>query len=138
MRGVISTAEEFVRLRLSSDPVEYGRAAHDSAPVQVWREVIAQYPEMRVWVAHNTTVPVEILRVLTGDLDANVRAMVADKRKLPEELQLRLANDSDSGVRGRLVYNARATRAVLQILASDSWSVVAEHARGRLAMDQAR
>jgi hypothetical protein len=45
----------------------------------------------------------------------------------------RLARDPDEGVRGRLVYNAKATRRALEILARNSWEMIAEHARERLA-----
>ncbi|MBL9148356.1 MAG: HEAT repeat domain-containing protein [Phycisphaerae bacterium] len=130
---MIESAEEFRRLRESDDPDEYRRAACDSAPPAVWRDVLARFPELREWVAHNRTVPHEVLTELASDPDPRVRWMVAAKRKLAAELQLRLAVDSDEGVRQRIAWNARATRAALERLAGDSWIVVAEHARARLA-----
>ena len=42
---MIDSAAEFVRLRLSSDPAEYRRAAREEAPENVWLEVIEAYPD---------------------------------------------------------------------------------------------
>jgi hypothetical protein len=96
---VIASADEFRDLRTSEDNEQYLRAAHDEAPISVWTDVIKRFPDMRMWVAHNKTVPVEILEVLAGDLNVQVRYTVARKRKLPESLQLRLAADPDESVR---------------------------------------
>jgi hypothetical protein len=73
---VIASAEEFVRLRTSDDPADYGRAAHDEATEETWREVIKRFPEMRFWVAQNKTVPLNILEELRMDPDERVRSMV--------------------------------------------------------------
>ena len=100
---MLKSAEEFRRLRVSTDPAEYRRAGHESAPLEVWLEVIRRYPDLRAWVAHNKTVPVEILAILSDDPDPHVRSFVAMKQKLPEDLQLKLARDPDDGVRDRLV-----------------------------------
>ena len=130
---MIRSADEFVRLRTSDDPVEYGRAAHDDAPLEVWLSVIEQYPDMRDWVAHNKTVPIEILRLLSGDLDPRVRTMVAMKRKLPEQLQLALAVDLDESVRDQIAHNAKATKAALEALARDPEDRIRTVAAERLA-----
>ena len=130
---MIESADEFRRLRESDDPEEYRRAAHEPAPLEVWHAVMARFPKLREWVAHNKTVPAEVLAQLADDADPRVRATVATKRKLAPELQLRLASDPDESVRERLAWNARATRAALECLAADSWAVVAAHARARLA-----
>jgi hypothetical protein len=126
----IASAEEFVELRCSEDPAEYGRAAHDSATVAVWRDVID--PDMKRWVAHNKTVPLEILRVLAADPDAAVRSWVAAKRKLDRDLFVRLSADDDESVRHRLACNARVPREVLEALAADREPFVAATARERL------
>lgn len=130
---MIESADEFARLRWSDDPAEYGRAAHEPAPLEVWQDVIARFPELRQWVAHNKTVPHEILAELATDPDASVRYFVAMKRKLALELQLRLATDPDDSVRAGIANNAKASRAALELLAEDPWHVIAERARERLA-----
>jgi hypothetical protein len=77
---VIESAEEFVRLRTSTDPAEYQRAAHDEAAERTWQDVIARFPEMRFWVAQNKTVPLSVLEDLRNDPDEKVRAMVRARR----------------------------------------------------------
>jgi hypothetical protein len=91
----MNSAEEFIRLRTSGDPAEYLRAAREEAPVAVWREIIERHPDMRSWVAHNRTVPVEVLAILARDPSSDVRHSVAMKIKLPLELILDLAKTGD-------------------------------------------
>ena len=79
---MINSAEEFVRLRSSEKMDEYLKAAWDEAPFEVWLEVIKKYPEMREWVAHNKSIPVEILEILAADADKRVRFMVALKKTI--------------------------------------------------------
>lgn len=126
---MISTAEEFKRLRESDDPAEYARAATEEAPIEVWNDVLIRYPEMASWVAHNKTVPAEILTVLACHESAHVRSFVAAKRSLPKELMLQLARDQDDAVRMSLVRNKRVSESALHVLADDRWQEVANHAK---------
>ena len=116
---MIATAQEFKRLRESTDPEEYGRAASDEASLEVWREVIDEMPEMRFWVAQNKTVPIEILELLSVSTDAQVRGMVARKRKITESIAVRLASDPDQTVRAALAVNAKLPDVARNILLSD-------------------
>ncbi|WP_353953193.1 hypothetical protein V6K52_07120 [Knoellia sp. S7-12] len=88
---MIESAEEFVRLRSSEDPTEYNRAAHEEADVATWRDVLTRFPDMRVWVAQNKTVPLEVLEDLRHDPDERVRSMVRAKgtwkRAHPEDFK---------------------------------------------------
>ncbi|WP_139983894.1 hypothetical protein [Nocardioides litoris] len=77
---MIETAEEFVRLRTSEDPDDYNRAAREEASEATWRDVVDRFPEMRVWVAHNKTVPLSVLEILRKDPDERVVCMVRIKR----------------------------------------------------------
>ena len=104
---MISTAEEFVRLRTSDNPQEYSRAASEHAERAVWLDIVGRFPEMRIWVAHNKTVPIEVLDVLAHDLDPAVRLAVAMKNKLSDDLFLLLASDIDDGVRQRISCNKK-------------------------------
>ena len=135
---MISTAEEFYRLRTSDNPQEYNRAATEEAPLEVWQHVIKQYPEMKKWVAHNKTVPIEILETLSRDPDVEIRSMVAMKRKLTEEMQMRLAEDETYSVRNLLVHNGKATEKVLRKLAEDKEEAIRNRARERLKNKQSR
>jgi hypothetical protein len=129
---LIASAEEFVRLRNSDIPEEYSLAAEDEAPVAVWLDVISRFPEMREWVVHNKTVPIEILEVLARDESASVRATVADKRKLSLELLDLLAHDCDELVRHRVAYNKKVPTHVLEHLSTDSSPLVRAAAMKRL------
>jgi len=124
----ILSASEFLRLRSSDVPAEYHRAAHDDAAIDVWRDVIEQYPDMRFWVAQNKTVPVDGLRLLATDQDWKVRSMVAMKRKLPDDLCTLLALDSNDAVRQSIARHRNTPDGVLSVLAADSWPPVAEAA----------
>lgn len=130
---MITSAEEFYRLRTSEIEEEYNRAAQDDAPLNIWLEIIEKFPDMRQWVAHNKTVPIEILEILSTDADANVRSTVAMKRKLPEQIQLLLTRDKDESVRYSLACNAKATLKVLNILSKDPELFIRERASKRLS-----
>jgi len=131
---VIESAEEFVRLRSSSDPAEYLRAAHESADESVWRNVIAHYPDFKEWVAHNKSVPMSILQTLAVDDSAKVRRCVAMKNCAGSELLGLLAKDEDSSVRQRVAFNKSTSTLLLQQLSDDRCELVAEAARTRLNM----
>lgn len=131
-RILIASAEEFVRLRTSDLQEEYSLAAEDEAPVAVWLDVISRFPEMREWVVHNKTVPVEILEVLARDDSASVRATVADKRKLNSELFDLLAHDGDELVRHRIAYNKKVPVHLLELLSTDASPLVRATAMKRL------
>ncbi|MFG0216855.1 hypothetical protein ACFU8X_27755 [Brevibacillus porteri] len=115
---MITSAEEFVRLRTSKDPDEYLRAA--------WEEA-------SFWVAHNKTVPIEILKLLANHPEERVRSMVASKNKLPEDLQIKLASDPDFSVRQRIAYNKKVTFKALQTLSQDKDDELRTHALKRIS-----
>ena len=129
---MILSAEEFVKLRLSSDSVQYNHASQEEASEQVWFEIIDKFPDLRAWVVHNKTVPISILDFLSNDLDPEIRAVVADKRKLTPELRYKLALDKDSSVRARIAYNAKCEYEILLLLANDVEFHVREAALSRL------
>lgn len=124
----LKSAAEFVHLRRSDDPRDYGRAAHEDAPLDVWHELVENYSDMRVWVARNKTVPLEILQILASDADPNVRSAVADKRKATANLLAKLARDSDGSVRLRVATNKKVPSDILEILLEDDWGPVREKA----------
>jgi hypothetical protein len=133
---MIETASEFHRLRTSHSSLEYQRAAQEEAPLKVWQEVLKQYPDMAIWVAHNKTVPLEILEQLATHPNQHVRSAVATKNKLQEPLLLQLATDSDETVRMGVARHKNATELVLTRLVDDSWSEISQLARARIAIGQ--
>jgi hypothetical protein len=132
-RAMIESADEFIRLRTSSLKEEYDRAAHDEAAQDVWWEVVRKFPDMKFWVVHNKTVPLEILEFLSTDQEASVRGAVARKRKASPKILERLAHDAVGSVRHGVACNANAPKHVLQMLANDSWETVAATAKQRLS-----
>lgn len=129
---LIASPEEFVSLRLSESPSDQTRASQDEAGLEVWLGVIADYPEMRQWVAHNKTVPVAVLQPLASDPDPAVRWEVAGKRKLDPAVLRMLADDEDDSVRARVARHHRTETEVLGALAHDESWVVREAAEGAL------
>ena len=129
---MIESVEEFYRLRNSEDPEEYKRAANEEAPIEIWYEVLERFPDLKVWVIHNKTVPEELLRLLSTDSDSSVRRRVADKRKCPVDILAKLAKDSDEAVRLRVACNPKVTREILETLTTDSWDEVVIVSQNRL------
>jgi hypothetical protein len=129
---MVESAEEFLRLRKSADPSEYKRAVNESATLGIWKDIIERYPEMKIWVIHNKSVPVEILTALSADEDPMVREAVARKRRCPVDRLYALATDPDVRVRQAVSYNAKATTDILAILAQDSSPIVADQAKSRI------
>lgn len=128
---MIKSAEEFVALRSSDVKLEYDRAAQDEASLEVWNAVIEGYPEYRKWVAHNKTVPVEILAKLSED-DTDVRVFVAMKRRLPRDLFERLSKDPEATVRQTIAANAKTPIEILRSLVTDEDEDVARIAKFNL------
>ena len=116
---MIESADEFVRLRSSTVPVEYTRAAEESADMATWLEVIERFPDMREWVAHNKSVPHAILAILATDPAPEVRQVVAGKRKLLPETMMILVEDPDENFRASLAGNPKLTPAARAALAAD-------------------
>jgi hypothetical protein len=136
---VIESAEEYVRLRESEVPAEYGRAADEAAGMDVWLDVSARFPDHRKWVAHNKTVPLEILEILeilATDRDPDIRWTVANKGKSTPAILDRLAWDPDEGVRLIVALHRKTSTETLRRLTEDTWAKISEEARRRLDPDQ--
>ncbi len=125
---MIHSAEQFVALRTSTERSDYEQAVAEQATVETWTDVIARFPEMRTWVAHNKTVPLEILRILAKDADRVVRASVAEKRKLDRKLFEALSRDPEEVVRERIAYNKKTPFDIIEQLAGDESPLVSNAA----------
>ena len=106
---MIKTADEFIALRQSDNMDEQYRASHDSADLNVWLDVIKNYPDFKTWVIHNKTIPIEILETLSADKDPNVRSDIARKRKINDKIFALLSVDPDENVRYALMCNTKLT-----------------------------
>jgi hypothetical protein len=121
---MIRSAEEFVALRTSENPVEYQRAAWESASLETWRQVIEQFPEMAEWVAHNKTIPPEVMKRLFDLGDEKVRFVLAMKRSATPELLAKLSIDTCESVRLAVAMNPKTPNELLEILETDEWQEV--------------
>lgn len=128
----ITSAEEFVRLRSSDVQSEYHRAAHSPASLNVWKDVLARFPDHAFWVAQNKQIPMAILIELSRHPDDRVRSMVASKGKATDEILTSMASDPAESVRMQLARHPKAPPALLERLREDSWDAIRELAERRL------
>ena len=129
---IIQSAEEFAALL--DDPPDGQRVAHMCASVEIWLQIIEDYPELRFDVAHNKTVPVEILAVLSNDPSDRVRSMVSCKRKLPRDILAKMVADSSEGVRRNVARHRHSDSEILSLLIDDECDDVSNIARERLGL----
>ena len=116
---MISSAEEFIKLRTSDIKEEQDRASLDSADNTTWLDIFHNYPDFRVWVVHNKTIPVEILEQLAEDENAEVRAAVARKRKINNRIFNLLSVDQDENVRYALLCNTKLQKEKKKLIKTD-------------------
>jgi hypothetical protein len=118
---MISTAAEFVALRQSNDLQNQHRATHEEANIEVWLEVIEQYPDFKEWVIRNKTIPIEILEKLCKDENVKIRITIAQKRKINNVIFEVLSIDPEVKVRYALICNlALNSLQMLKINVADS------------------
>jgi len=130
----MNSASEFVALRTSSAPSDCYRAAHESAPDEVWRDVVINHPEMAQWVAHNKTISTHMMEFIAQHGDVNARMMIAMKGKCPIHVLEMLAFDDHESVRNAVALNRKSPLHILLILANDEWETCASNATRRIAM----
>lgn len=133
---MITTADEFVELCTSDLEENNFRARNDRLPDEVCLNIITRFPEMRRWVAQNTTVSQSVLRILAEDPDWRVRWTVAAKRSTDMTLLAKLAEDPDEGVRRRVAFNKKTPDWILELLLNDSVEDISDHARRRLTVSR--
>ena len=133
---MIESADEFFKLRTSDSPDEYNRAAREEATEEIWIDVLEKFPDMKIWVIHNKTVPLSILRKLSKDLDEEVRCAIASKRKLDFELFDSLSTDTSQRVRGAIAGNPKCPDMILGRLAQDEDEWIVSVAKEKLERSQ--
>lgn len=116
---MITSAIEFIKLRESDDLTEQYRASHEEADLKIWIEVIENYPDFKTWVIHNKTIQIEILELLSKDINPNVRSAVARKRKINEKIITELSKDIDENVRFALMSNTKLNLEELKLIKVD-------------------
>lgn len=147
---MITSAEEFIRLRFSDDPEEQDGALWEEADITVWHEVLKQYPDteeeevpngpipenswIRSWVAFNKKLPEAIIRILAKDSSWRVRDTIAMKRKTPPDVLKELSKDPDEGIRHRVAINAKTPRDIIESMLNDPWEEVVLTVKKRLGI----
>lgn len=107
-------------------------------PLAVWHVLIEEYPERRVWAAHQVHCPEPIVRQLSQDPEWRVRSRVAQKRNLPRDLFPVLAVDDDEAVRRQIACNQKSPIELVQALTRDPVESVARVAVYNLEKRQGR
>ena len=129
---MITSKDEFLRLCSSQKPEEINKSLSDNAPLVIWLEVVEAYPERRIDVAQNITIPAEVMRILASCNDPLVRSLIAQKRRLIPDLFPLLARDSDETVRRSIAANKKTPFDILKLLTMDNIESVASVAEYNL------
>ncbi|MFF4649201.1 hypothetical protein [Streptomyces sp. NPDC001380] len=129
---MIESAEEFVRLRMSGDSADYQRLKQEEAPLDVWLDIVNNYPGMRFWVTFNRTVPDEALRFLVRDDDWRVRGKIAGRKGVPEDILDLLSRDEHDAVVSSVAGNPGTPINALLGLSRHHWGQVREKASRQL------
>ena len=129
---MIISAEEFLDLCSSTDPEDMNKTLSDNAALETWVAIIEKYPERRIDVAQNRTIPREIMQILASCEDRRVRSLLAQKRQLIPDLFPLLAADSDETVRRAIAANQKTSCALLRSLTTDTVESVASVAQYNL------
>lgn len=116
---MITSADEFIKLRTSELIEDQHRATHDHAELAIWNEIIDKYPEYKEWVIHNKTIQVEILEKLAADPNPKVRIAVARKRKINAKIFDLLSADKSEEVRYALISDTNLSVGQLQKIKVD-------------------
>lgn len=130
---MIETVDEFIRLVESDDPAERRRAAWEGADLRVWMTLVADHPEMRFWVAHNRTIPSEVMQELASDEDWRVRDRIATKNSCPSDILEILSHDSHDAVASAVAGHPNTPSSALRRLAEYPWDEVRNKAIQQLA-----
>lgn len=96
-------------------------------------EIVEEHPDYKKWVVHNKTVPIEILEILTLDINPDVRSAVARKRKLSDKIFKALSVDADENVRYALMCNTKLNHGQLRQIKVDDSEWLISQLRERLA-----
>lgn len=130
---MIETVAEFIRLVESDDPDERRRSAWEDALPQVWKSLVEDHPDMRYWVAHNRTVPEEVLRILAADPEWRVRHRVASRRSCPSDILELLSNDTHDSIASLVAGHQNTPSSALWRLARYPWDQVSTKAIRQLS-----
>lgn len=128
---MISSAEEFKRYVESNNEDERIKA-HESAPEEIWIEILRKHPDLSRQVAFNSTIPLTILELLSQSDNVEVRWDIAMKKRINRPIFERLSNDTSPSVRHRIACNSKTPQELLVKLSLDEDEMVSEAAKKRM------
>ncbi|RYX81554.1 hypothetical protein EON83_23635 [bacterium] len=132
MTTTLTSASEFGEM-WNDDDVEVSSGIRlCEAPEEVWLEILALHPDLKVDIASNKKLPDRVLELLASDANPRVRFWIAMKRRLPLHLFTALSRDSDISVRQTIAFNKSAPREALEHLSIDENDEIASKAKQRL------
>lgn len=105
------------------------KAGHPDFKQEVLGFALHPNPSVRIRIAENTSVPTDVLELLSIDVASEVRIAVALNPATPVDITYMLAYDEDPTVRYGLAEDYHAPIGVLKILANDENPYVSCRAR---------
>lgn len=128
---MINNADELKKYVESDDNEEFSKS-RDSAPDEVWLEVINKHPELCSQVASNNTISALILEQLYLNESDAIPWDIAMKRRINRETFERLAKDPEPSVREIIACNPKVPRDILEELCKDPDPLVCNAANEKL------
>lgn len=129
---MISTINEYLKLKNSEDKRSYDRVISEELTPELISDILENYPEEKPWLVHNKFISIEILRILALDKDVDVRFTVAMKKKCDRFIFETLMKDKEFSVRMAVVRNNKLPVDLLETLTSDYDNEIAKEAKRML------
>jgi hypothetical protein len=117
---MITSADEFRALVESDDVEERRRAAWEPASEAVWLEVLARFPDLHFFVAHNRSIPDTVIARLVEDGEERVRIRLAEKHSLPLRFLEQLARDPSELVVSSVITHKKAPEELVRSIAEET------------------
>ena len=125
---MIGTIQEYLRLADSDNVEEAAKTKTEELSSAVIFEILHRYPERKAWLVHNKHIPVEILRLLCTDENADVRFTVAMKNKNDRYIFETLMNDPDFSIRLAIIRNKKFPIDLLKKMTQDTDETITQEA----------
>lgn len=125
---MIGTVQEYLRLADSDNVEEAAKTKTEELSSAVIFEILHHYPERKAWLVHNKHIPVEILRLLCTDENADVRFTVAMKNKNDRYIYETLMNDPDFSIRLAIIRNKKFPIDLLKKMTHDTDETITQEA----------
>jgi hypothetical protein len=96
---MIDTIKEFLRCAASKEMKDYHRITMDEFSDDVWKEILANYPEYHYWIDGNRYLPEWMMWELAKSEEKEVREEIARRYDAPVDLLAHLSKDKSQDVR---------------------------------------